>query len=100
METSFVLNLPRKGLPVEAHRTLAWREGADLRARLAPETHAPDDSVLRLSGTYRFETVVECARCLSMVRVTVDRSFETRRSEEHTSELQSLPNPLCTLLLD
>lgn len=92
MDTSlFVLDLPRKGVPVEARRTLAWRDGAELTARLAPETAAPDDSVLRLRGTYRFETVVECARCLGEVRITVERPFETRLDLAHeTSEAMDL----------
>ncbi len=91
METSFVLDLPRKGVPVEARRTLAWKGGAELETRLAPETNAPDDPVLRLSGTYRFETVVECARCLGDVQVTVERTFETRLDLAHeTSEAMDL----------
>src|SRR5437016_8362862 len=55
---------------------------------------------LRKGGVVRTRLSVEVFRAVLGVSPVVLRSKRTKRSEEHTSELQSLTNLVCRLLLE
>src|SRR5438093_6589841 len=80
-------------LPISHHGRLQEYAGTDDRAddkrRRAPEAEAADERAW-LGGHQR---------CVSEIHACT-RSSSTGRSEEHTSELQSLTNLVCRLLLE
>src|SRR2546425_4006584 len=56
-----------------------------------------------LTGRYPHAVVLECARqrqCRNLHRLQRVGDYDTARSEEHTSELQSLAYLVCRLLLE
>src|SRR5438093_9497039 len=89
---------PEDERPQEAHRVAAGHEQARERSR--DETHHdPRNDVHRMPPLQ--------GSALAIRRVPGRRRFETQRarwtrprSEEHTSELQSLTNLVCRLLLE
>src|SRR3989442_9489422 len=65
---------------------------------LAPDpAHA---AAWRYTKHFHLPPVYECHTHLSRSGSRKDMSFETLRSEEHTSELQSRPHLVCRLLLE
>src|SRR2546425_5805096 len=64
------------------------RAGAEVEARVHPTMIASDSPIARVDGVY------------NAIQVTGDAVGDIMRSEEHTSELQSLAYLVCRLLLE
>src|SRR3989441_7261437 len=81
------------------NRTGALESSGALRLRVAllPVGHDPD-TFLRTTGAAAFEERIGAAR--SLLSNALDRTIADPRSEEHTSELQSLAYLVCRLLLE
>ena len=57
-------------------------------------------ALLSMGGAGRLRTVVVIPLARSVVRLFMRQNLPMARSEEHTSELQSLTNLVCRLLLE